>query len=38
VIVANEYTLQIGWPGSMTETDLKGKVPAPVRSLARPAA
>jgi hypothetical protein len=38
VIVTNEYTLQIGWPGSMTETDLKGKVPAPVRSLARPAA
>jgi hypothetical protein len=38
VIVANDYTLQIGWPRSLIETDLKGKVRGPVRLLARPAA
>ena len=38
VIVVDDYTLQIGAPGSHTEIDLKGKIPAPVRLLARPAA
>jgi hypothetical protein len=38
VIVVDDYTLQIGRPGSLTQTDLKGKVPAPVRLLAPPAA
>ncbi|HEY3337952.1 MAG TPA: VCBS repeat-containing protein [Propionicimonas sp.] len=38
VVVADDFTLQIGWPGSMTETGLRGRIPGPVRLLAPPAA
>jgi hypothetical protein len=38
VIAVDDYTLEIGWPGSITRTDLKGKARAAVRLVALPAA
>ena len=38
VIAVDDYTLQVGRPGSITQLDLKGKGAGPVRYLARPAA
>ncbi len=38
VMVVDDDTLEIGWPGSITQTDLRGKVLTPVWRLAEPAA
>ncbi|MGV8908485.1 MAG: hypothetical protein ACOH1Y_05840 [Propionicimonas sp.] len=38
VIMVADYTLELGWPGSLTQIDLKGKAHEPLGLLARPAA